>query len=571
MRRTSIVCFLILGLAELSGCIGTPGQRSAKQVEAAIDQALRGLQSFGMSVTPALQIESAQPAPELVQAENREEGQFKKAREEIKEINRAKSERFQAVLEELETALSKAPPEAARVSKAVALGYGLAAQLRMYQAHLELAQYRLANAAMLTQESEVNRLAADIRGLKSEVGALEQVSLAEPLGEGEKTIADLNVRERATEELIRQVDETAQYLQGQLDENLKRRDALNQNLTDMRSQMSGLAPKEALTAQEKVNEIAKEHFAVSELIDRIKTGPFELPESHQITLDGRKLVVIAGLQQLGQEKDILARRQTNLQEATKAGEDYVHNLGDEAKANSVKAQALSKWAESLSNKLQSQVDELTIGVQKTQTLIGQAQKDAGQAVRHAQSAQNAMRQYLTAIDGAMREVKPGQTDNFLELAKKDEPAAMAFDNIAIKSLLTESEIANSEQNQFQQASPVLMLAADVMTLPEGLARYLEGTKTSSQAGLSKVTDDVEQAIKLGEQMQKSARTDEQKLAASTALAAAYYRASALVPDRSAEFFGEAGNLCRELLAKNPDPNSEAGQAIFQLKGALKIE
>jgi hypothetical protein len=396
--------------------------------------------------------------------------------------------------------------------------------------------------------------------------------LAHPLGEGEKAIADLNVRERATEELIRQVDETARYLQGQLDENLKRRDALNQNLTDMRSQMSGLAPREALTAQEKVNEIAKEHFAVSELIDRIKTGPFELPESHQITLDGRKLVVIAGLQQLGQEKDILTRRQTNLQEAIKAGEDYVHNLGDQAKANSVKAQALSKRAESLLDKLRSQVDELTVGAQKTQILIGQAQKDASQAVRHAQSARNAMSEYLAAIDGARREVKPGQTDNFLELAKKDEPTAMAFDNIAIESLLTESEIANSEQNQFRKFSPVLMLVqADVMSLPEGLAGYVERTEGSEQARLSKITDDVKQAITLGEQMQKSARTDDQKLAASTALAVAYYRASALMTDRSAEFLGEAGNLCRELLEKNPDPNSEAGQAIFQLKRALKIE
>lgn len=574
MRRSLTISLLVAGLAVFAGCFEQPGRQSSKQVSQAIDRAIGQLVSFSQSAGAALLARPSvvQLSEEDVQGlEGASLAQSKGIQQTIDRIANEQLKAFQASLDNLEARLRDAPPEAAGVSSAISAGYGLAAQVRTYQARWMIGKYMQAEGELVTQQDKAMQLAVEIRGLNRKLVKLQEHQLAGPIKEARtKVIPKLDEQKALAVEQLEQVDRAIDLLAGLLKDNTARREALDRKITDLTTGLSQLGPVEALEVQKKINSIEEKRFAISKTIDRLETGPYDLPSSQTIRLEGGEVTAINGLKHLTEEKQILTERVEHIDGAIESQQDYVKRAEDQIRVIGTRIAVTEKRIAQLAGELKSAIADVSDALTKSLDFAQKAETDLGKASRHAKAAQLANKKYFSAVRAAG---KPGEPDEFLELAKKGMPGGLVFDQIAIEVMLTEAELMAKRTSQIEVLTAVLTLIDDQrIELTAELSKYLAGAQATAEALEAQIKQKVEKAIESGDAMLKrAARPADLKSVVSADLAGVYYRAASLLPDEAEALMDEARGLSEELLEANPDPNSEIGKSIFHLKRALGID
>jgi hypothetical protein len=557
VRRLPIGLLMVLaGVMVAGGCFEEPRRQATKQSQAALDQALRDLALVDASRTVIMW--GHDPSAE----------EMKTLPPKVRQSYQAAPKHLEALdksIAALESAAS-ANPDAAAVSQQLVAANAFAANMRLYQARLSIETYRRLNAGLWDRYTAIRMLAGELSADQSLLEEINRKGLLPAVEQTKATMAKMAMLRGIIDGQRTAVLAAQTALQNQLAATEKQRAELDTQIGTLTGKLSTMKAADAVELQKKINDMERQRFDLTKQVDRLRTGPFTLPQA--LVLDeGYSVQEIAGLHQLAEELKIVDGRLAAIDAGIKAQQIVLSGLDKQGELEGRQGQELAAAIDAKTKTLTQQVADLAAAVQQAETAKSKAEQSLAKAGKNAQAATTAAKAFVTAVNQASQNVAAGTVNEYLDAVKKVMNISAPTELLSAQIVMTKVELMGAARDQLALIQPVLDVP---VTLPEPLATMKKEPATVLADQAKAIEEAVTSATATIDRVRKQARTPEETLIAGVALGSAYYRGAVVLPEKAAEYGPLAMAVVNELKQSRPDANDPMTMGYFRLAAALNI-
>ncbi len=563
----SVIVFVCLFISGISGC-GTNNQSAnAKNINQAIDYAIRVFERYSGSQAIS---EKSQISPVLASLpQTKESAKIKAIQQKLKKLTDEQQKEFDNALKQLENFINQTPDKPANANT-LAIAKALAGQFHLYNSYWLIDEIERQQISQRQLQSQIHTLCVKINAIKSEKEMLQPAVYQTVIRKTQSAIKFLQYTKAQTQNQLNEIEKAISKLKSKLASAIKQRNAIDIEIGKLSRKMDKADAQKALELQKKINALEGKRFEISTTIQKLRTGPYTLNRPIEIGFlkEHQTLKTIGGIEQLKQEQKRLKVRLSKIDDAIKLQREYLKNINSQMKIATGKAALVAKQLDGLTAKLKKQLSKLDEYVSTHQKLYQKADNELSQAVKLLKSAQADAKKYISAIKQAASNVSgAGRTDNFLQEASKTQNLIFSIDNVLVDALLLKANLIANNAIYIKSIANTLKYSEEITAAPEMLEK-LAKQANSQIAKLNKdKTSLVEQAIKISQSAAKSARGDMDAII-KTQFAITLYQAASIAPERASEYIQQAKDILNEIISKKGNANQSTLIAAKELAEQL---
>jgi len=531
----------------MGGC----GQKSAEKpanVEQAIAQAITQLEVYSGSRTVTLWGHPTLSPKEVAGGQN-----------EYQKILQTSEAQDKAFKESLDNLKQYADREAAnnREAKWSAFAKWLAGAMLLYRGELVISEIGLTDARHIDVKDRVRQTCVEIEQIKSQEKLIGREHYTEVIGQSQTVIAELKKKQDITQSKMALLTTAIEKLNGQLADLTRQRDNLASRIGVLTAKLGTVSAKEGVGVQKQINRLEDERFKIVVAMEKLSSGPMDLPKDLPVTIDNEPLKTIGGLHQLTQEKARLQARLQGIQDGIKAQESYLKSVEQQVRISDQKKQQLTQRLDVLVPRLKEQLTALDEVVSQRGRLVSQAKGDIQLSSRYAQQADSDLKRFLGAVSEAAN-ARSGVEDNYLNELKGLDVLSFSIGYVQASAQLDLAKIMADTLVYTRALAPILQQSKSCAALPAGLLTFVQESADTEKKIKEDLPMMVDRVVNQYQSLYNKASRGNLQPVIGTHLASILFEASILLPDQSAKYISQA----KELLAKIIPPPA-AGMAESQ--------
>jgi uncharacterized phage infection (PIP) family protein YhgE len=563
-RRYPVLVTILLAVMFLPGCGGST-------VDQSLHQAVTQLEIFSKSRSVVFW---GTPSAELSDddlAKLSGAGRTKQNQQEIRKIVTEQQNNFKQAMDNLKQFADASESNNLQAWDRSRAGSLLAAML-VYRANWGVDELALFDSRLIDLKNKIQMTCIEIEQLKAQQVMVQPSNYNQAVDQSKAAIAELKKGEEKTAGQLQKLNTAITRLSEALANTIKQRDALVAKVGQLSEKLNVVPAQKALDIQKIIGDLERERFKVLIQIERLQSGPMELPAELPVQVGEQTLKEIGGIKQLEQEKLFLETRLKFLKESIGSQETYLKSLQQQMQISGEKGTQLAKRLDSLTARLKEYLKAMDDALSQRATLVGKAEADAGSGAKYAQQADKDLKQFIGAVDQAKSKVPPGVQDNYLKGSQEFDSLGYTVGNIYVNAQLDKAKVISSSLRFMKVLVPILKRAQPFGGLPAGLGKFVENAPAEEKKLGEDLPRVLDQAVKQYDAVYKKASRGTMQGVVGTSLALALNQAAGLMPQSAKEFLAKAKEILDKIVpASTGGAGSEQSDPLLAPARQLKQE
>lgn len=422
-------------------------------------------------------------------------------------------EEFEKTIKALDKAAEKDQKgPAAGISKAIAKL--ISAQMKIFSGTLKLHKIKREHHDLYSKAEKIIWLANNAKIIESYKNSLDPQLYIKEKEAAEKIKMLLEEKKKTIEKQIQTIDNYIKQLSQQRKDKIEKAQNLNVEIGKLSSKALSASAKEALTIQKKIIDLENARQRITEAIEKLTAGPYELPKPLTIGIESsRTLTVIGGITQLEQEKAILHTKLDAIKAQIAIQDRFIDYLETQKDLIYKQQTTSNERTDELKKDIKANIDIFTEMIKVRADITKAAELDIDSALKDTDLASSYLNNYL-------QNVSVSQANNtLLEEIKGFNSLRSAILSARVDTLLLKAELISTNSSDFKILSKLLDTISGLIDLPDSLThirKLCEGIDFDKEAA-----DITNKLIKTADEMVKQADIKDRPTAEAERIAAIY--------------------------------------------------